>query len=904
MNDSGSCLGNVSPVSCTRSTSAAHHACNHTNPRIICRERTWAIWSTAYPFAVEIESWTQGRDMSIAVLAVQTAHASAPSKLLELLCSKHGAITTGQDVVVATTRIHDKITVPSLIPILSYPGTPDTGSFLQRARLSGLCSETLFHHRRVGGNNHNGIMLATNWIVPSPTLAHWSHSEPRGCRLRTGLLVSCALVEVEGQINAKISVMSESTSPFFCSPAGSTAPQPLPDQRVFCIGSSTFQLLKGRNVLAHGPPLFGLSFSNSHAPSVGFAGDLAFLTLHWVFPTPSSTQPLPPSPASRFLRHTRISQGGGALAAPFLLRPAVPVLFFGYTHFRNLEIWGNPMEDDRQFSGLPNFHLTPRDSYTIELISLHQLLVATIGTIPVGFKTRHALRRKPVQNEPSRSPVVLSSRLKLAMLFSIQPESLDRSMDVCKIFTQANVQTKYAFLQEVDTVSLNIQLIFPCSAKAIGSPPAQPCGKARFAGRRPSHWGRDLPLSVATPETTQPVKLGLVLPWMKIPGQVTIVAVTSSQRVLAGVKPATRGAANNGGAACIDDRRRPRGPKIGSQQTYPYLQLAATAQKPTSADFAARETPLRPLVRLHDGPFYSQASIHIRLGCHCKSTLSLPAMPTPGRSTASFRLYENVEFGREPRIRICLQTNPFCHNTNMSWFNIPFTTTWYPGFFACFPDMSLGDCPLISIRFWRGSRTVVPATGHSRTGQAISQSGNLVVAPLTRPLLLSKLPLRPSGVKGKFLGAFGLQPSLLMMDLLDISLMIGPHSPNLAVSSIANEAPEASFFPTTPQLTSAASKDYNLAKSHLQAVIARRLHPRVLDHPFYISTTMLDPVPLGRTNPHRLGGDAKFRREEGNPTLPETLYTPVLRRNSNAAIAVRRAIWFDIAVQGGARPGL
>ncbi|KXH41269.1 hypothetical protein CNYM01_04628 [Colletotrichum nymphaeae SA-01] len=151
-----------------------------------------------------------------------------------------------------------------------------------------------------------------------------------------------------------------------------------------------------------------------------------------------------------------------------------------------------------------------------------------------------------------------------------------------------------------------------------------------------------------------------------------------------------------------------------------------------------------------------------------------------------------------------------------------------------------------------------------------------------------------------------------MMDLLGISLMIGlissqnvsPHSPNLAVSSTANEAPEASFFPTTPQLTSAASKDYNLAKSHLQAVIARRLHPRVLDHPFYISTTMLDPIPLGRTNPLRLGGDAKFRREEGNPTLPETLYTPVLRRNSNAAIAVRRAIWSDVAVLGRARPGL
>ncbi|KXH66648.1 hypothetical protein CSAL01_12878 [Colletotrichum salicis] len=67
---------------------------------------------------------------------------------------------------------------------------------------------------------------------------------------------------------------------------------------------------------------------------------------------------------------------------------------------------------------------------------------------------------------------------------------------------------------------------------------------------------------------------------------------------------------------------------------------------------------------------------------------------------------------------------------------------------------------------------------------------------------------------------------------------------------------------------------------------------------------MLDPVPFRRTNPLRLGGDAKFRREDGNPTLPETLYTPVLRRNSNAAIAVRRAIWSDVAVQGRARPGL
>ncbi|KXH29142.1 hypothetical protein CSIM01_02211 [Colletotrichum simmondsii] len=66
---------------------------------------------------------------------------------------------------------------------------------------------------------------------------------------------------------------------------------------------------------------------------------------------------------------------------------------------------------------------------------------------------------------------------------------------------------------------------------------------------------------------------------------------------------------------------------------------------------------------------------------------------------------------------------------------------------------------------------------------------------------------------------------------------------------------------------------------------------------------MLDPILLGRTNPLRLGGDAKFRRE-GNPTLPETLYTPVLRRNGNAAIAVRRAIWSDVAVQRGARPGL
>lgn len=76
----------------------------------------------------------------------------------------------------------------------------------------------------------------------------------------------------------------------------------------------------------------------------------------------------------------------------------------------------------------------------------------------------------------------------------------------------------------------------------------------------------------------------------------------------------------------------------------------------------------------------SQASIHIRLGCHCEPTLSLPAMSTPSRRTASFRLYGNVEFGREPRIRIYLQTSPFCHNTNMSWFNISFTTTWYPGF--------------------------------------------------------------------------------------------------------------------------------------------------------------------------------------------------------------------------------
>ncbi|KAG7051693.1 hypothetical protein JMJ77_0002310, partial [Colletotrichum scovillei] len=157
------------------------------------------------------------------------------------------------------------------------------------------------------------------------------------------------------------------------------------DQRVFCVGSSTFQLLKGCNVFIHGPPVFGLSFSNSHAPSAGFAGDLAFFTLHWHFPRlrQLNLSLHPPSPASRCLRHTRISHGGGALAASFLPRPAVPVLFLDTRTFRNVEIWGNPMADDRRFSGLPNFHLTPRDSYAIDLIRVDMYEYVFMSCSPV-----------------------------------------------------------------------------------------------------------------------------------------------------------------------------------------------------------------------------------------------------------------------------------------------------------------------------------------------------------------------------------------------------------------------------------------------------------------------------------------------------------------------------------------
>ncbi|KAF0327209.1 hypothetical protein GQ607_005398 [Colletotrichum asianum] len=356
---------------------------------------------------------------------------------------------TGWDVVTTThahARAHNRNTHP----------TPDARLyFCTKLGLGGISGETNAIID-VGKHNHgDGIMLATTGI-DCRQKCFWIPSKPRGCRQRP---VWCPVPtrRVESMPKCR---PSTSQRRLFCGQHSPSAPPVcgLPyaesspgrslcsttdkqsvrsDQRALCIGSSTFQLLKGRKPPNHGPPVFGpcpLTCASTSTTVV-----LGRHSIHSHFA--NRLLGLPRITSLPALRHTRIF-AGGVFAAPFLPQTGSPCSFFGYSS--ELRDLGKPYEN--RFSVSP-FSSEEQTRNRLRLRERTALLVYML--VPPGAVTTHPVRamasvkgvaiwlrrsrnlvggeyrykmisrqgmpffRIPVQNEPSRS----HAWLKLAMLF-------------------------------------------------------------------------------------------------------------------------------------------------------------------------------------------------------------------------------------------------------------------------------------------------------------------------------------------------------------------------------------------------------------------------------------------------------------------------------------------------------